>query len=156
MLPKYSNLYRCLITSLLPVVAPALALAHHSLAEVFDRDSTITLTGTVTAVQWVNPHTVIIVDVADANGVPERWLAQADPPSALLRRGWDPDAIAVGDVVTLTGFESLDGSRSTYASTVTLPSGETLQASSDGSWNWTSVTGLTPGGTGAIQFIEPR
>jgi hypothetical protein len=130
--------------------APLATSAHHALAELFDRDSMITLTGTVTTVQWVNPHVVVEIDVTNESGAVEHWEAQIDAPSALMRRGWTRDSISAGDAVVLTGYEPLDGGLLTYGRTITLASGDVLQASTDGAWNWRTLSDSS-----ANQFVAP-
>lgn len=124
-----------LILAFLVWTLPA-AIAHHSLAELFDRESMITVTGTVSRVTWVNPHVVFHLDVADESGGVRDWTVEMDPPHVLARRGWSPETLAAGDEVTVTGFRSRDGSPGTEAETVRLATGERLVASSEGSWNW--------------------
>ena len=120
---------------------PISVLAHHALDEVYERDSSITLTGTVTRTDWVNPHTSFRLSVTDATGTVVEWLVELDPPHALSRRGWIERPVVAGQIVTVEGFLALDGGRQTYAKTVTLPlpSGETLIASTDASWMWRTV-----------------
>jgi hypothetical protein len=118
------------------VLLPISVLAHHPLDEVYGRDSSITLTGTVTRVEWVNPHASFRLSARDDTGATVEWLVELDPPGALARRGWTGQSILAGQVVTVAGFLAHDGSPQTYARTVTLPGNESLVASSEGSWSW--------------------
>jgi hypothetical protein len=123
---------------------PRVSSAHHQLDKTYVRERTIALTGTVTAAQWVNPHVVLTVAVKDGAGKLQSWRVELDPPNALLRRGWKRDQPAVGAVVTVTAYPSIDGGPAAVARTITLASGEQLMASTDGSWNWREmVPGLT-------------
>lgn len=88
----YAGLMKPVLPACLALVVlvwvPAPGVAHHSLAELFDRESTITVTGTVTRVTWVNPHVAFHLDVADQAGQIGDWAVEMDPPHALERQGW--------------------------------------------------------------------
>lgn len=133
---------RCLLTFVVLGLSPVLSGAHHPLDELFDRDSTLTLTGEVTGIQWTNPHVVLEIAVENESGEVVSWRVGMDPPNALLRKGWSPDMLAAGDVVTVTGFRALDGGPTTEARTVALADGEslTLAASDAASWGWRTVS----------------
>lgn len=114
------------------------ASGHHPLAELYERDNIIVLTGTVTAVEWVNPHVVVTMAVtSDAREA--GWRVELDPPGALQRRGWSRDRVTAGDRITVTAHPSKDGGPAAAARTVRLPSGNELVASTDSSWNWGRV-----------------
>ena len=115
---------------------PFSSLAHHPLDEVYERDSSITLTGTVTQIEWVNPHAILRLRVEDGEGSDVEWLVEMDPPGALMQRGWTRDSITAGQIVTVEGFRALNGESRTEAKTITLSSGAALVASTDTSWNW--------------------
>ena len=123
---------------------PRMSSAHHQLDKTYVRERTIVLTGTVTAAQWINPHVVLTVAVKDGAGKVQAWRVELDPPNALIRRGWKRDQPAVGAVVTVTAVPSIDGGPASVARTITLASGERLEATTDGSWNWREMgKGLT-------------
>ena len=84
--------------------------AHHSTA-MFDMAHPITLTGTVKAFDWANPHSYIRVDVTDATGVVERWDVETHAISLLSRKGWARTSLAPGDVITVTGGQLRDGKK---------------------------------------------
>ena len=106
------------------------ALAHHSFAAEFDANSPIDLTGTVTKVEWANPHTFFYVDVTNAKGEVENWALEMGSPNGLMRRGWTRDSMKIGDTVTVTGSRAKDGSFKGNARTVTLSDGKRLFAGS--------------------------
>lgn len=82
--------------------------AHHSTA-MFDMAHPVTVTGTVTAFDWANPHTYIRVDVATATGPAEAWNVETHAISLLSRKGWTRASFKVGDVITVTGGPLRDG-----------------------------------------------
>jgi hypothetical protein len=110
--------------------------AHHSFAAEFDAAKKVTLTGTVTKVEWTNPHVWIYFNVKDAKtGEVSNWGFEMGPPHGLQRRGWRRDTLKLGDSLTVAGSMAKNGSKRMNASTVTLTStggrpGETLDAAS--------------------------
>ena len=104
--------------------------AHHSFAAEFDANSPIELTGTVTKVEWANPHTFFYIDVTNAKGEVENWALEMGSPNGLMRRGWTRDSMKIGDVVMVTGSRAKNGSTLGNARTVTLSTGKQLFAGS--------------------------
>ena len=78
--------------------------AHHSGATKYDEKKPVTLKGTVTKVEWMNPHVYYYIDVKDSSGKVQNWAVEGAPPNVLYRRGWKKDSLKVGDVVTVEGF----------------------------------------------------
>lgn len=99
------------------------ALAHHSFATQYDANAPISLTGTVTAVEWTNPHARFYLDVEQADGTRVNWNFELASPNVLRRNGWFRNSLEVGDVVTVEGSRARDGSRMANARTVTLKDG---------------------------------
>ena len=114
------------------LVAAALpVLAHHSFAAEYDAAKPVTLKGTVTKVEWMNPHTWIYIDVKDETGKVTNWAVEMGSPNGLLRAGWSRNSLKVGDVVTVAGSRAKDGTNNANARTVTLAStGQKLFAAS--------------------------
>lgn len=109
-------------------VAPA--LAHHSFAAEFDADSPIELTGIVTKIEWMNPHTYVYIDVENENGDIESWALEMGSPNGLMRRGWTRNSLQIGNLVSVSGTRAKDGSFKGNVRSVVLASGERLFAGS--------------------------
>jgi hypothetical protein len=99
---------------------------HHAFAAVFDAEAPVQLTGVVTAVEWMNPHTWFYVDVENDNLEVQNWGFEMGSPNALVRRGWSRDDLEAGDVVTVAGFRAKDGTPRAAVRDVTLSTGERL------------------------------
>ena len=102
------------------LLAAAPSMPHHSFAAVFDVGRPIELTGTVTRLQWTNPHAWIHVDVENADGNVEAWRIELLGINTLLKQGWTPGVLKPGDVISVEGFGTRDGSTAANASVVTL------------------------------------
>jgi hypothetical protein len=86
----------------------ASAMAHHSFAAEFDASQPINLKGTVTKIEWMNPHTYFYIDVSDSNGQTINWGLEMGSPNGLMRAGWTRNTLKVGDVVTVEGSRAKD------------------------------------------------
>jgi hypothetical protein len=84
--------------------------AHHSFAAEYDSAQLITLKGTISKVEWTNPHIYVYLDVKDANGKLTTWALEGYPPNTLKRTGFSRDLLKIGDVITATAYKSKDGS----------------------------------------------
>jgi hypothetical protein len=110
-------------------VAPA--FAHHSLAAEYDEKKPITLAGTVTKLDWRNPHTWIYLDVKTASGEVEKWQCEMGSPNAMTRVGFTPDSAKTGDEVTLDGILAKKGVHICSTRTVKSKDGRTLLSQSE-------------------------
>ena len=86
------------------VLAAQPVSAHHAGATKYDEKKPITLKGTVTKLEWMNPHVYYYIDVKDSSGKVVNWAVEGAPPNVLYRRGWKKDSLKVGDKVTVEGF----------------------------------------------------
>jgi hypothetical protein len=102
------------------LLASVPAIAHHSFAAEFDAAKPIKLTGSVTKVEWMNPHTYFYIDVKDEKGQTTNWGLEMGSPNGLMRQGWTRNSMKVGDVVTVEGSAAKDGSNIGNARTVQL------------------------------------
>ena len=116
---------------LMTVTAPAL-LAHHSFAAAFDLSKQITVKGTITRVDWANPHISFYLDVKDAAGTVTKWGVDAAAPAALAGRGLNRTSLKPGDTITVEAYPARNGKLFLAASALTLPDGRRILAGSDG------------------------
>jgi hypothetical protein len=103
---------------LIALFAPMMVLAHHGLAAQFDTHQPITLTGTVTKVDWINPHARFYLEVKDESNTVTTWELDMGSPSTQMLRGWKIDTLRRGDHVTVSAYRARDGSNLGYATKV--------------------------------------
>ena len=114
-----------LLMTAVPVVA------HHSFAAEYDASKPIKLTGTVTKIEWTNPHCYFYIDVKTESGKIENWALELGNPNALLRNGWTPKSVKIGDEVSVEGTRAKDGTLLGNArSMVLMTTGQRLFAGS--------------------------
>lgn len=99
------------------------ASAHHAFAAEYDENKRVTVSGTVTRIEWVNPHAWLYIAGKDENGNAASWSFEMGSPGGLARRGWTRTALKEGDQVTVEGFAAKDGRRVANAATITMPDG---------------------------------
>lgn len=99
--------------------------AHHSFAAQYDRNKPITLKGTITKMEWANPHIYFYIDVDD-HGAAVNWAIEGGAPNTLYRAGWRKDSAKVGEVVTVDGFLARDGSKLVNMQNAVLADGRKL------------------------------
>ena len=125
-----TKLLSALLASALTTVAVA---AHHSFAAEYNANEQITIVGTITRVEWTNPHTWFYVDVKDPQGQMVNWAIEGGAPTVLYREGWKPTSLKVGDQVTVTIALAKDKSKKQgNAYQVKLPDGRCVFAGSSG------------------------
>jgi Family of unknown function (DUF6152) len=96
--------------------------AHHSFTAEFDNTKPLTQKGTVTRMDWVNPHSWVHFDVTTPDGKVVNWGAETPPTNVLFRGGWKKDSLKIGDEIQVQGFAAKDGSPNMWASSVILVS----------------------------------
>jgi len=111
-------------------IAAAPAAAHHSFAAEYDAAKPVTLKGTVTRIEWTNPHARFYVDVKDPDGTVVNWNLELASPNVLVRQGWTRQSLKIGDEITVTGSSAKDGSKMANARNVTLAGGKRVFAGS--------------------------
>ena len=115
------------------MAAAAPVSAHHSFAAEFDATKPINITGVVTKVEWMNPHTYFYIDVKDpSTGKVANWANEMGSPNGLIRQGWNRSTLKVGMVVTVEGTRAKDGSFKANARNVTVDGKKLGAASSQG------------------------
>jgi DNA/RNA endonuclease YhcR with UshA esterase domain len=123
---KLAILIACagMLSTALPV------FAHHSFAAEYDASKPVELHGTVTKMEWTNPHARIYLAVKDANGTVTEWNLELASPNVLSRNGWTRHSLKEGDVVTVSGARAKDGNTMANARTVILADGKKVFAGS--------------------------
>ena len=114
------------------LLSTASASAHHSFAAEFDRALPITVTGTVTKVEWMNPHARFYIDAKDDQGKIVNWDFELASPNGLMRRGWNRNSIPQGTRVFVEGYQARDRSFRASGREVKLPDGSSLFMGSEG------------------------
>jgi len=120
------------VAALALLAASGRVLAHHSFSAEFDRSKPFKYTGTVTKVEWMNPHTFFYIDVVDEKTKKvTNWAMEMGSPNGLMRNGWTRNTMKIGDKVTVEGSLAKDGSPTGNATTVLMAStGQRLFAGS--------------------------
>ena len=117
------------------IMAAAPMLAHHSFSAEYDRSKPITLKGTVTKVEWMNPHARFYLDVKDDAGKVVNWEFELGSPNGLMRQGWTRNSLKEGDVVTVNGSQAKDGTNLVNANNVAFENGKRVLGGASSSEN---------------------
>ena len=115
-----------LLASAVPTVA------HHAFSAEFDANRPLQLEGTVTRMEWINPHAWIHIDVTKDDGSVESWMIEGGTPNTLFRRGFTKDSLTPGTVIMVDGYQAKDGSMRANGRDLTLPDGQKLFLGSSG------------------------
>lgn len=114
------------------LVSTAAVMAHHSFAAEYDGTKPIVINGTVTKVEWTNPHARIYVDAKDDKGTVISWNIELGGPLQLNRLGWKRNSVKVGDQIKVDGYMAKDGSKMANARNVLFADGRKVFAGSSG------------------------
>jgi hypothetical protein len=123
------------------------AQAHHSFAAEFDAAQPVTLHGTITKMEWINPHSWLHIDVKNADGTTTAWMIEGATPNTLLRRGFSREAVKAGTEITIVGFRAKNGANRANGRDLILPDGSRLFMQSSG----TGAPGEEGGAEGATE-----
>jgi hypothetical protein len=121
---------KLLAAGLLLSIAPV--SAHHSFSADFDAKRPVRLEGTVSKVDWTNPHVGVYLDVTSLSGEIVRWMVEAASPNALLRKGVNKNSVTVGMLVVVDGYQAKSGAHRANGLDIILPGGKKLLLRSDG------------------------
>ena len=121
-----------LVSGLLLVAPVVPASAHHAFSAEFDASKPIELRGTVTKMEWINPHSWMTIEVERPDGSIEIWEIEAGAPNAMFRRGFTRDSLPVGTDVVVNGYRAKDGGMRANGRDITLPDGQRLFVGSSG------------------------
>ena len=113
---------------LISVLSSVPAAAHHAFAAEYDANRHVNLEGTVTKMEWINPHAWVHIDVKKSDGTVDQWMVEFGTPNTLLRRGFTKDSLKPGTTIKVDGYGSKDGSLHANGRNVTLPDGRVLFA----------------------------
>ena len=112
--------------ALLVALASVPVWAHHAFSAEYDNTKPLKLQGTVTKVEWINPHSWITIDVKVADGSVETWEIEAGSPNSMFRRGFNRKSLPLGTVVVINGYRSRDGGKRANGGDITFTDGRRL------------------------------
>lgn len=112
------------------LVAAVPVMAHHSFAAEYDNSKPVSIKGKVVRMDWVNPHSHLVLAVTNAEGKTEEWGAETPPPNGLYRAGWRKDMIKGGEEITVNGFLAKDGTNLMWAQSVDFADGRRITLNS--------------------------
>jgi hypothetical protein len=127
--------YALLMVGITVVLSTKTATSHHAFTAEYDSSKVRQFSGTVTKIEWTNPHARFYLDVKDANGIVTNWNFELGSPLFLRKLGWRSDSLKIGDQVTVEGYLAKDGAKMANARTVNLADGRKVFAGSSADGN---------------------
>jgi uncharacterized protein DUF6152 len=122
----------CVVALTLATTIARPALAHHSFAAEFDANAPVVLKGTITRMEWINPHSWIHVEVKNPDGTVTEWMVEGGTPNTLFRRGFTRDAVKAGMEITVEGYRAKNGANRANGRDLILADGRRLFMGSSG------------------------
>ena len=123
-----NTLLASLAVAMLILLGYSVAFAHHGTAN-YDTTKSVTVKGSVSSFQFINPHVIISLDVKNEKGIVTNWQGGLTSPNHLMRSGWTRDTLKTGDVISMSGFPAKSGAPEMWIQKVVLASGEQLDTS---------------------------
>jgi hypothetical protein len=120
----------CILAVIALIARPA--LAHHSFAAEFDANAPVVLKGTITKMEWINPHSWIHVEVKNPDGTVTEWMVEGGTPNTLFRRGFTREAVKAGMEITVEGYRAKNGANRANGRDLILADGRRLFMGSSG------------------------
>ena len=114
------------------VMSGARLAGHHAFSSEYDENTVVTLKGTVTKIEWLNPHAKFFVDVVNPDKSVTNWEFELASPNSLTREGWDRHTLTVGDAITVSGFAAKSGKKMASTRSVTTADGKALFGGTQG------------------------
>jgi hypothetical protein len=114
------------------VISATRVTAHHAFSSEYDEHKVVTFTGTVTKIEWTNPHARFFVDVVNPDKTVTNWSFELASPNSLTREGWDRHTLTVGDAISVSGFAAKSGKTMASTRTVTTAEGKALFGGTQG------------------------
>ena len=131
-LPAVGTILRLMLIGVMVVCAARPAPAHHAFAAEFDAKKAVKLEGTITRVEWINPHAWIHIDVKRADGATEQWMIEGGTPNTLFRRGVNKNSLPPGTVIIVEGYQAKDGTLKANGRDIVFKDGRKLFIGSTG------------------------
>ncbi len=122
-------------------LSSAAAWGHHAFAAEFDAQKPVKLTGTITRIEWINPHAWIHINVKDPDGKVTEWMIEGGSPNTLMRHGLTKNSVQVGVEVVVDGYRAKDGTNRANGRDITFPDGKKLFVGSSGDGNPAELEG---------------